>query len=326
MKCIHCNNEIDNDSKFCVFCGKEVTPSAEPPKEAQPTTVPSTVIPPQTPVATYVNNGQPVQPKKSNTGLIVGIILGVVALLAVIIIVPIVLVFSKVASEIKNIDNPIEDYIEDKDEGKVVYTTKDPSGHEIKIVKDSVYTVKVDTSYLYDKAHELQEDAKMITRDEADKLSGTEKEKEATKEMLKILKGYMFETEKEIEEDLTEAGFTKEEIKFAREHVGVDWKEQAYIEALYYLASGGMSKDGLYDQLLYEGYSEEYAKYAVSKEDINYYEQAIYDALFSRYTSANYGDADTKEDAERILKLDGYTDEEIKFAIKTVYDEMEEEY
>ena len=35
MKCPHCNNKIDNDSKFCPFCGKEILKEKVCPKCGQ---------------------------------------------------------------------------------------------------------------------------------------------------------------------------------------------------------------------------------------------------------------------------------------------------
>ena len=138
MKCIKCGQETDDDSKFCINCGAEVNPQPNQAGETPaPAAQPTTAAPAQQPVATYVNNGQP-QPvqKKSNVGLIVGIVVGVVALFFIGIIAIIAIAFRSVWKEVnKTIDDTYEQIYDDEEEGEVVYTTKDPTGYEIKFVK-----------------------------------------------------------------------------------------------------------------------------------------------------------------------------------------------
>lgn len=71
--------------------------------------------------------------------------------------------------------------------------------------------------------------------------------------------------------------------------------------------------------LIYEKFSEEQANYAIKNVNADYYEQAVYQACFYKYSSSS---SYTKEEATDRLKSRGYTDEEIEFAIKTVYEKM----
>ena len=60
-------------------------------------------------------------------------------------------------------------------------------------------------------------------------------------------------------------GFTSEEIAYAVEHCGADWKEQAVRSANEYLETFSFSKKALIDQLEFEGFTPEEAAYGAEQ-------------------------------------------------------------
>ena len=56
-------------------------------------------------------------------------------------------------------------------------------------------------------------------------------------------------------------GFSEEEAKYAVDHCGADWNEQAAKKAKDYLDFSSFSRSGLIEQLEYEGFTSEQAKY-----------------------------------------------------------------
>ena len=230
-------------------------------------------------------------------------------------------------NQIDEVQDVFDDYTYDhSSDGEVVKKVTDPTGREVVIVKDAIYGIKVDTDYIYDRARELRKKSPVLTEEEVDKLEGTVKEKNATKAAIKELNGYIFSSQKEIEDQLKENGYTADEIKFAMDNCGADWKEQAIIQAMMHLAAGGNSKANVISVMKYEGYSDEYAEYAANYEKLDYYEQALYDAVYLRYTYTQYGGSGTRESTKEMLEYDEYTEDEINFALKVVYEEMEESY
>lgn len=59
--------------------------------------------------------------------------------------------------------------------------------------------------------------------------------------------------------------FSDDAIAYAIENIKADWKENAVRTAKDYLEFSPMSKDELYEQLIYEKYTEEEARYAVEE-------------------------------------------------------------
>ena len=59
-------------------------------------------------------------------------------------------------------------------------------------------------------------------------------------------------------------GFTSEQINYAIENCGANWKEQAAKKAASYLKSSSFSREGLIEQLKFEGFTAEEAEYGVS--------------------------------------------------------------
>ncbi len=49
------------------------------------------------------------------------------------------------------------------------------------------------------------------------------------------------------------------------DQVGADWSEQAAKSAASYLEISSFSRDGLIDQLVFEGYTQEEAEYGVAQ-------------------------------------------------------------
>lgn len=318
MKCTYCGADIEENSKFCTNCGKEtVTVQQENNVSVQPTPVIQNPVTPQP-----VPVSQPPQKKNNTIFIVIGAVVGAIVLFGIIAVIAIGLIFSNIMSDITS-DSPFFSDYEDLDDGKVIKTIKDPTGHEIQLVEDSVYIIKTETSYLYDVARELRKTSKLATREEVDALEASDIEKLATKKAISYLTDDTYAMD-DLKELLEEDGFEENTINFAIEHCGVDWKEQTKIRAVEILAAGGFSREDLINLLVYEGFDEEYAKEAADDESMNYYEQAIYDACFYKYTEKNYGGSYTRSEAERMLKGRNYTEAEIRFALKTVYDDMDD--
>ena len=99
----------------------------------------------------------------------------------------------------------------------------------------------------------------------------TEAEPEATTGQLNALdkaQDYLSFTafsKKGLRSQLEYEGFKDDEIDYAIENCGADWKEQAVKKAKEYLDFTSFSKDGLIDQLEYDGFTEKQAKYGADK-------------------------------------------------------------
>ena len=60
-------------------------------------------------------------------------------------------------------------------------------------------------------------------------------------------------------------GYSHDDAVWAVDQTGTDWKEQAALKAADYLDYSNFSKQGLIDQLVYEGFSQEQAQYGANK-------------------------------------------------------------
>lgn len=60
-------------------------------------------------------------------------------------------------------------------------------------------------------------------------------------------------------------GFSTEDATFAVDFLDVDWNEQAAKSAETYLSYSSFSRQGLIDQLEYEGFTHDQAVYGVEK-------------------------------------------------------------
>lgn len=318
MKCPNCGADLEADAKFCTNCGKETIPATQTVVPAAPTLAVQTSIPTPQPVGTV-----PVQQKKNNNTLLIvlGVVIGVIVLFGVGGLLIIRTVFNSISDEIANYeDSPsIYDY---SNSGKEVKKIKDPTGREIVLVEDSINIIKVDTGYLYDKAEEMRKSAKRLTNDEIDALNATDLEKLATKKAVKSLT-YSSYSKKELESSLEGESYNAATIKFAIEHCGADWDEQAKLEAYEILGAGGDSKEELISLLVFRGFDEAKVKKIVEQEKFDFYEQAVSDACFYKYAYKNYGGAKTRDEAEKLLKFNNYSEAEVRFALKAVYDDLD---
>ena len=99
----------------------------------------------------------------------------------------------------------------------------------------------------------------------------TEAEPEATTGQLNALDkaldylDYTAFSKKGLRSQLEYEGFKDDEIDYAIENCGADWKEQAVKKAEEYLDFTSFSKEGLIDQLEYDGFTEKQAKYGADK-------------------------------------------------------------
>ena len=66
-------------------------------------------------------------------------------------------------------------------------------------------------------------------------------------------------------EQLKYEGYSDSEAKYAADHCGADWKEQAVKSARKYLDMMSFSRQDLIDQLEYEGFTYEQASYATTE-------------------------------------------------------------
>jgi hypothetical protein len=58
-------------------------------------------------------------------------------------------------------------------------------------------------------------------------------------------------------------GYSTADATYAVDNIIVDWNEQAAKKAESYLEFSSFSKSGLYDQLIFEGFSSSQANYGV---------------------------------------------------------------
>ena len=89
-------------------------------------------------------------------------------------------------------------------------------------------------------------------------------------------------------------------------------KDRALISALAYLDSGAFSRQGLIDQLKFEGYSDSDAEYAVDNSGANWYEQAVKAA--NRYITALGGFS--AESLKSQLEFEGFTSSEASYGVE----------
>lgn len=107
-------------------------------------------------------------------------------------------------------------------------------------------------------------------------------------------------------------GFTSEQINYAIENCGADWKEQALNKAKSYLKSSSFSKSGLLKQLEFEGFTSEEAKYGVQNCGADWKEQAAKKAA-SYLKSSSF----SKERLIEQLEFEGFTAEEAAYGVST---------
>ena len=226
-------------------------------------------------------------------------------------------IISMVAIVILSQNNQMYDY-SNKD---VVKKVRDPKGNKLVILKDEEYIYKVYKEYHYKEAENLEKKAKKFTEKQVDNSKATKKQKEAMKQLLYYLTVEIPPNEFEIKRALLKE-FDEETVDYAMNNTGVDWEEQAYIQSVELLAGTGHSKKRLISLMKFEGFSDKVAKKVANDKKHDYYEQALYEACFLRFTEPLYDKTFTKKDAKEQLKERGYTKDEIDFAVKVIYDEM----
>ena len=289
MKCSNCGAEIENGSKFCTNCGKGINEmqatATTPVAPVAPTTPVAPVAPTPvqaTPTPVQVTPTQVVQqpaPKKNNTALIIVlVVLGVLLLLGIGAVVVVRLLIGNFIEDIENFEPEISDIGNSNlEDGKVIKTITTPKGTKVDLTEDTIYIVKVDTSYLYDDARELRKKIDLPTTKEIEQSSATEKQKELIKKIVSDLE-YGASSEKELMEEYEE-DYSKTDIEYAIDYLKIDWEYQTKIAAIEILASGGFSKQGVINLLVFEGYDETISKKVVEEADFDYYEQALYEGF-----------------------------------------------
>lgn len=66
-------------------------------------------------------------------------------------------------------------------------------------------------------------------------------------------------------EQLEYEGYSNESATYSVDSLSIDWNEQCAKKAQQYLDYTAFSRDGLYNQLAYEGFSDEQIQYGLSK-------------------------------------------------------------
>lgn len=107
-------------------------------------------------------------------------------------------------------------------------------------------------------------------------------------------------------------GFTSEQINYAIENCGANWKEQALKKAKSYLKSSSFSKSGLLEQLEFAKFTKEEANYGVQNCGADWKEQAAKKAA-SYLKSSSF----SREGLIEQLKFEGFTAEEAEYGVST---------
>ena len=217
--------------------------------------------------------------------------------------------------------------------GDVIKKVKDPEGNTISIIKDKTYGAVVDFSRISKKVSDMTKNAKHLSDEEIYNLNATDNQKEAIESIINyITMGGVSQgvaaSEFFIRDALAYKGYDSETIEFAMSHAGIDWDEQAYIQALILLSDNGISKKDLVDAMIEMGFSEEVATREAEREDIDYYEQAVAYACYEKFSNdvharieSNWMKID-KSYSRRTLQKFNFNDKEIDYALKVVFDEI----
>lgn len=220
--------------------------------------------------------------------------------------------------------------------GGVIKEIKDPEGNTISIIKDATDGAIVDLSHLSKKAADMTKNSKHISDEEIYHLNATDDQKKAIESVINyITMGGVSQgtaaSEFFIRDALAYRGYDPETIEYALTHAGVDWDEQAYIQTLILLSKRGISKKDLIDTIIEMGFSEEVATREASREDIDYYEQAVayashyrFEQEVQRKINSNYMKYE-KKDVKKMLQRFNFTDKEIKYAVNVVFDKIKAE-
>ena len=280
-------------------------------------------------MSTPVTPSEP--PKKKNTALIIVIIVVAVILLVAGIIVAIKIFKPKgTVTPTNNINTNTNTNTQTKEEDEekveVVYTFTTPLGTDYNIIKRT-YGEKeglgVDLSRYQDKKINLGNVASVISYDEIKKLNLPDAYEKGIRHVASSVGCTTCEgkSKQGMINELNQYYATKgntEAIDYIIENCKINWKEQAVIRT-YKNLSVGYSENLIYRNLKSSFFTEEEAKYAMSQlKDIDYYEQAVHRALY-----AKYGEGKTDSESLRKYLADrDFTEEEIDYALKIVFEEI----
>ncbi len=110
---------------------------------------------------------------------------------------------------------------------------------------------------------------------------------------------------KGLKDQLEYEEFAEDEIQYAVDNCGADWKEQALRQAQSYLNLSAFSYEGLVDQLKYEDYTDEQAVYGADNCGADWMEQAVKQAKSYLEISSF-----SKSELIEQLEYEGYTYEQ----------------
>ncbi len=120
-------------------------------------------------------------------------------------------------------------------------------------------------------------------------------------------------SKKGLQRQLKYEGYSDDEVKYAIDNCGADWREQAALSAQDYLKSISFSPESLKGMLKFDGYTDEEASYAVDSCKVDWQKQAaseaqsyLEDMPFSRVKLIEK------------LKEDGFSDEEAEYGVTLV--------
>lgn len=120
---------------------------------------------------------------------------------------------------------------------------------------------------------------------------------------------------------IKEKKFTLEEAIYGIEEAAIDWKEQAFKQAKYYLAADAYSKKGLIEKLIGDEFAKEEAEYGVTETKTNWEEQAM--KMAEDYLA--YSLLQSKEGLLSYLQDAGFSKEETDYAANLLFQDTEAE-
>lgn len=124
---------------------------------------------------------------------------------------------------------------------------------------------------------------------------------------------------------IEEKEFTLEEVNYGLKESAIDWEEQAFKQAKYYLEADAYSKKGLINKLILDEFTKEEATCGVTKTQTNWEEQAVKKAESFFVHSLLH----SEEELMNFLRREGFTDVEVNYAVNVVFkkaaDELEED-
>lgn len=133
---------------------------------------------------------------------------------------------------------------------------------------------------------------------------------------------YLLISRKSLREFLVgEKYFTLDETNYGLEKSTIDWDEQAFKQAQYYLAADAYSEKELVKKLKLDDFSSEEVAYGITKTEIDWKEQAVKKA--ESFLAQQL--LQSKEDLKKHLKQAGFLDTEVDYAIKKLFKGEEEE-